>query len=85
VKAELAEEIALRGLDEIAAVVEIAQAIAELRGQLIQAIEPGLWFEARGVDGGQLQGGAVQASLGGIFLQEMAEMIGCEHLNSIVA
>ena len=79
VKAEFAEEVALRGLDEIAAVVEIAQAVAQLRGQFVQAVEPGLGFEAGRVDGGQLQRGVVEASLGGIFFEQIAEMVRCGH------
>ena len=84
-KAEFAEEITLRGLDKIAAVVEIAQPVAQLGGQFIQAVEPRIGLKARRIDGGQFQGGVVQPSFGGIFLEQMTEMICCGHLVSIVA
>ena len=48
VKAQLAEQVALRGLDEIAAVVEIAQAVAQLRGQLVQLVEKRFGLKIRG-------------------------------------
>ena len=78
-EAEFAEEVALRGFDEIAAVVEIAQAVAELGGEFVQPVEPGFGFQAGRVDGGELQRGVIQAAFGRVFFEQIAEMVCCGH------
>ncbi len=72
-EAQLSEQIALRGLDEVSAIVEVAQPVSEARSEFIQLVQKRLRRQIRELDGSQVQGRAVQAAPRRIVLEQLAQ------------
>jgi hypothetical protein len=72
---QLAEEVALRRLDKVPAVVEVAQAVSQARGKIVELVQEGLRRQIRELDGSQLQGRVVQPAPHRIVLQQLAQMV----------
>src|SRR5262249_14654129 len=71
---QFAEKIALGLLYEIASIVEVAQAISQARGQVVQLIEERLGFESGIVNRRQIECGKVQPRGVALAGKQLAQM-----------
>ena len=80
VETQLAEQVTAGFFDEIASVVEIAEAITQGRSKFVQLVQERLRLEIREVDTGQIQCRAVHADLGAFLRQNLLQIVQMLHL-----
>ena len=74
VKTQLSEQVTAGFFDEVASVVEVAEAVPQRRGEIVQPVQERLRLEIREVDTGQIQRRAVHADPGSLLCQDLLQM-----------